>query len=327
MKKKTTIAAKVDKSWTVLLVDGQGRIRRIRNFRRKLWMLFGASAVALILAAVMGVLYGTMLKERATLSDNLKTLEEKVATIRQQNELLKARAVRLETQAANVDSAATGENAAESPAPKVEAEKPQTSPKAPPSVAADTTTESVPVVQTARAEVEAVAKPEEKLDPQVDAEGLKIVYRPETETIEAQFVIKNTGQGSAAGRAVVVLYTDEGQSQLHFALPSVPLREGRPIGSNGRRFSISRFMTLNLQRRFAEPDTHFAGAVVYAYTLEGRPLLDKSFDVSLDIPARESLPETTTTPGASPAGPLPNASPLGLDLPEREPETPTGVQP
>jgi hypothetical protein len=172
-----------------------------------------------------------------------------------------------------------------------------------------------------------VEESEERREPQVDAESLKLAYMAETETIEAQFVIKNTGQGSAGGRAVVVLHTEEGRSQLRFALPSVPLREGRPIGNQGRRFSISRFMTLSLQRRFAEPGTRFARAVIYAYTLEGRQLLAKPFDVSLDIPEKKVSSEAAAEPAHRPVSPLPTAAPLGLTLPEPEPETPTGVQP
>jgi hypothetical protein len=178
-------------------------------------------------------------------------------------------------------------------------------------------------VATAEAPPQAEEKaeePEEQRETEVDAEALKVDYQAEDETITAQFKIKNTGSGTAGGRAVVVLQTEEGRSQLRFALPSVPLREGRPIGNRGRRFSISRFMTLKLDRRFAEPGTRFVRAIVYAYTLDGRPLLDKTFDVDLAIPEKEAPPQAEENP-------LPAAAPLGLTLPEPETETPTGVQP
>jgi hypothetical protein len=325
MKKKNTLASKVDKSWTVLLVDGQGRIRRIRNFRRKLWMLIGFSGGALLLAVVMGVFYGGMLQKQKTLVDEVGHLEDRIIAIQQQNELLKARAVRLEAQAAGPGNAVASAKDAEPEPSKAE----QARAPVPPSSQAiasgppDAPTEPAPATHPSPSKVVVVEGPEEKREPQVDAESLKLAYQTETETVEAQFVIKNTGQGSAGGRAVVVLHTEEGRSQLRFALPSVPLREGRPLGNQGRRFSISRFMTLSLQRRFAEPGTRFVHAVIYAYTLEGRQLLDKHFDVRLDIPEKKVSSEAA----ADPARPLPTAAPLGLNLPEPEPETPTGVQP
>ena len=321
MKKTNTIASKVDKSWTVLLVDGHGRIRRIRNFRRKLWLLIGFSAGALALAAVMGVLYGGMMHKQDTLADEIDRLEDRIVALQQQNELLKARAVRLEALADNA-----GPPAASGPLPAAEPAKTAAPPQpaAPLAVTAakaeSPETPEVPAEEPSEVKAEQIAMPQVQRDPQVDAENLKIAYQAETETVEAQFVIKNTGQGPAGGRAVVVLHTEEGRSQLRLALPSVPLREGRPVGNQGRRFSISRFMTLNLERRFAEPGTRFVQAVVYAYTLEGRPLLDKTFDVSLAIPEKTASPEPA-------AAPLPVVAPLGLDMPEPEPETPTGVQP
>jgi len=338
--KKSTIASKVEKNWTVLLVDGQGRIRRIRNFRRKLTLLLAFGTSAIVLAGVMGILYGGSLQKQKSLADNLDRLEERVAALQQQNELLKVRAVRLEAQAAGADHTTVARKVPAASLPKTEATpaKAEAAPpkieatpaksEAAPSKAAPAPREAEPEpARQPAASAEAPAQtdekaeaPEEQREPQVDAEALKVDYQAETETIAAQFVIKNIGSGSAGGRAVVVLQTEEGRSQLWFALPSVPLKEGRPIGNQGRRFSISRFMTLKLDRRFAEPGTRFVRAMIYAYTLEGRPLLDKTFDVDLAIPEKEKPPQTDENP-------LPTAAPLGLTLPEPETETPTGVQP
>jgi len=321
MKKTNTIASKVHNSWTVLLVDGHGRIRRIRNFRRKLWLLIWFSAGALTLAAVMGTLYGGMMRKQIALTAEVDRLEEKIVALQQQNELLKARAVRLEAQAADA-----GHPAAPKPPPATDPAKNETPPQPAKALAVQAVAPEPPEIpdaaddQPSQEEAEEAAAPQEHRDLQVDVENLKVSYQAETETVEAQFVIKNTGQGQAGGRAVVVLHTEEGRSQMHLALPSVPLREGRPVGNQGRRFSISRFMTLNLERRFAEPGTRFVQAVIYAYTLEGRPLLDKTFDVSLAIPEKQVSPQPM-------AAPLPVASPLGLDMPQPEPQPPTGVQP
>lgn len=313
--KKQTIASKVEKHWTVLLVDGHGRIRRIPQFRRMMWIVAGICAGALILAVVMGLLYGGTLQRHHALSEEMAQLQDKLVALRQQNDLLKARAVRLETLAGTPEKGAPP--SAPSPSAKVE-EAAGAKPSLEKVAAPKTSDAAAPRAPSPEpAETPKAASPEPQQTPQVDAEGLKVVYRPDTQTIEARFVIKNTGDVPAGGRAVVVLETEEGPSQVRLALPTVPLRDGQPLGNQGRRFSISRFMTVELERKFAEPGTQFTGAVVYAYTLEGRRLLEKPFAVALAIPEEEKpAPQT-----------LPAAKPLGLSLPDPAPDETTGVQP
>jgi hypothetical protein len=318
MMKKTTIASKYKKSWTVLLVDGQGRIRRIPHFRQKLWAIIGLSIVALAIAAVMGILYGGTLRKQMALAETVGTLEEEITALQQENELLKARAVRMEAQAATAEKTTVPEVRVASVSPQAEAAPPPPAPK---------TEATAALAVSPPAAKPAAADPEQKKEPQVDVEGLKLAYRADTETIEAEFVIRNTGQGSAGGRAVVVLHTDEGASPLRFALPSVPLRNGQPVGNRGRRFSISRFMTLTLERKFAEPGTQFVRAAVFAYTLEGKQLLEKPFDVTLAIPEKETVPAAVVAPAPPSTDTGTIAAPLGLELPEPEPQDPTGAQP
>jgi len=299
-------------------VDGQGRIRRIPHFRQKLWAIIGLSVAALAIAAVMGLLYGGTLRKQVALAETVGTLEKEITALQQENELLKARAVRMEAQAATSEKTTVPEARVASVSPKAEAPPPSAAPKT-----EGTASSAVPppVAKPAAAE------PEQKKEPQVDVEGLKLAYRADAETIEAEFVIKNTGQGSAGGRAVVVLHADDGSSPLRFALPSVPLRNGQPLGNRGRRFSISRFMTLTLQRKFAEPGTQFVRAVVYAYTLEGKQLLEKPFDVTLAIPEMETVPAAVVAPPPPSADTGRIAAPFGLELPQPEPQDPTGAQP
>lgn len=300
------------------MVDGQGRIRRIPHFRQKLWAIVGLSVAALAIAAVMGLLYGGTLRKQMALAETVGTLEEEITALQQENELLKARAVRMEAQAATSEKTTVTEARVASVSPKAEAPPPPTAP--------ETEETASPAVPPPAAKP-AAAEPDQKREPQVDVEGLKLAYRADTETIEAEFVIKNTGQGSAGGRAVVVLHTDDGASPLRFALPSVPLRNGQPLGNRGRRFSISRFMTLTLQRKFAEPGTQFVRAAVYAYTLEGKQLLEKPFDVTLAIPEKETVPAAVVAPPPPSADTGTIAAPFGLELPEPEPQDPTGAQP
>ena len=336
--KKNTMASKFEKSWTVLLVDGQGRIRRIRNFRQKFWAIIGLSLGALILAGVMGTFYGGAVRKQVALSNEVADLRQQIQSIQQQNDVLKARAVRMEAQAAKAEKPVKAKPA---PAPSPPKPVPVASKTDGPAQLSSPAPKADP--EPPKAEEKPAEKPsppekkEENQDPRVDAESLKLAYTADTQTIDAQFVIKNTGQGSAGGRAVVVLHTETGQSQLRFALPSVQLRNGQPVGNRGRRFSIARFMTLKLNRKFAEPGTRFVGAVVYAYTLDGKPLLEKAFDVALEIPKPPPPPQVAPTPEPPPqVAPTPEpppeetdttVTPFGIKIPDAKPEENTGAQP
>jgi len=323
--KNKTIASKYEKNWTVLLIDGQGRIRRIRNFRQKSWAVAGLVVVALMAATVMGILYGGTVRKQMALTGEVDALQREIIAIQQNNELLKARAIRMEAQMTKPEKTAGPKQVVASVSPPP-AEEAQAQPASPAKKAA-ANPPAAPVAPEPAAQPAAIDKPEEKKDPQVDVEGLKLAYLTGTENIEARFVIKNTGKGSAGGRAVVVLQTEEGQSQLWFAVPSVPLRDGQPVGNRGRRFSISRFMTLTLKRKFAEPGTQFVGATVYAYTLEGKKLLEKTFDVPLTIPKKEVTSDAVVIPAPPPDDTGATAAPLGLSLPEPKPDNTTGAQP
>ena len=326
MMKKNSMASKFEKSWTVLLVDGQGRIRRIRNFRQKLWAVISISLIALILAGIMGAFYGRALQKQMALSKEVATLQQELLVLQQQNDVLKARAVRIETQAAKTQKVDETRAASPAPSPKpipVVAKAETPSPPPPPAPAPEAPQADEKVMES----TPAPEQPEEKQAPQVDASDLKVSYAAETQTLDAQFVIKNTGQGSAGGRAVVVLHTEEGPSQLRLALPTVPLRRGQPVGNRGRRFSIARFMTLKLNRKFAEPGTNFVGAVVYAYTLDGEKLLEKPFELALEIPKPKPPQEVAPTTEVQPEEKEVTVAPFGITLPEDTPQENTGAQP
>ena len=174
--KKKTIASKVEKSWTALLVDGQGRIRRIRKFRQKLWAIVGLIAGTLILAAVMGTLYGGTLRKQMALSDEVDALRGEIVAIQQENELLKARAVRMEAQMTKPEQTVASGKTVASVSQPAEAVPPPASP----AKQATVTPPAVPATPAPAATPAVVDKPKEKKDPQVDVEGLKIAYLADT---------------------------------------------------------------------------------------------------------------------------------------------------
>jgi hypothetical protein len=131
----------------------------------------------------------------------------------------------------------------------------------------------------------------------VVVENFKVTYEAADKTLASTFVIRNTGNSQAQGRAVVVLSANDDGAAPRLTLPPVPLKNNRPRGNRGRRFSIARFMRLQLQRKVAEPGLRYDSADVFVYDMQGKLLKEQTFTVAVEIPAPQpAAPAATVTP-------------------------------
>ncbi|MDJ0803732.1 MAG: hypothetical protein QNI97_12730 [Desulfobacterales bacterium] len=317
MKPNSTTPAS-ESNRTVLMVDGHGHIRTIRKFHQKLWIGIAVMACCVLLAVGAGWLYVGGLQTQQELRARIDNLRTQLAEVEHQKELLLARAVKAESRITTGESArapapakddsvpppSTAKNerlAAPTAAPKVTAQKKKASPPSPPAPAAA----PPPVVS-------------------VDVDKLKVDYDRAAKALSAGFVVRNTGNRQAQGRAVVVLSSSSGEGTPRLSLPPVPLKDDRPRGNRGRRFSITRFMRLKLKRKVAEPGLRFDTADVFVFDMQGKLLQEKTFEVAVSIPAAEPPPAAAAPPvaPAAPDPPMPAAAP-----PEQpaapDPPTPT----
>ena len=277
---------------TVLMVDGHGHIRTIRKFHQKLWIGIGAMACCLLIAVAAGWLFFGGLKTQQALRTQIDALKSQLAQVEQQKELLLARAVKAESR-----NAPPAPAQAPGPAPNKPSTPPATVKDKP---AATPAAQAAPVV-TARKEKPSPAPPPPVM--RVGAEKLKVDYDQAAKALSAGLVVRNTGNTQAEGRVVVVLSSSQGGAGPRLSLPPVPLKNDRPRGDRGRRFSISRFMRLKLNRKVAEPGLSFDTANVYVFDMQGKLLQEKTFEVAVTIPTPP--PPTPPAPPVQPEPPAP----------------------
>jgi hypothetical protein len=181
------------------------------------------------------------------------------------------------------------------------------------------------------AEPPAVPPKEVKPEPVVSVavEDLKVSYQVSEKSLATAFVIRNTGTAQAQGRAVVVLSSTDDDAAPRLTLPPVPLQNDRPRGNRGRRFSITRFMRLNLQRKVAEPGLRFDAADVFVFDMQGKLLQEKSFAVAVSVPAAEPAAPAPAVRPTKPAAEQPVSSPAAnpiLAIPANNGQEPQGGQ-
>jgi hypothetical protein len=148
----------------------------------------------------------------------------------------------------------------------------------------------------------------------VAVEDLKVTYQTAEKALAAEFVIRNTGGRQAQGRAVVVLSAGEEAAMPRLTLPPVPLKDNRPRGNRGRRFSISRFMRLQMQRKVAEPGLRYDSADVFVFDMQGQLLQEKTFRVAVSIPEPAPAVPAAAAPPAKPAEEQPAERPAANSI-------------
>jgi hypothetical protein len=294
--KPTPSAAKNESQRTVLMVDGHGQIRTIRKFHQKLRLGIALAVLSLVAAVGAVGLYIHGLQTQRALEDQITALRAEVAAAQHQKELLLARAIKAETQAA--PRIAPPASAAPFPPGAPESGSKDISRPAPPATKPEPPP-PVPVVKKPPPSPAAAPQTDAKPQPVVSVvvEDFKVAYQAAAKALTSTFVIRNTGNSQAQGRAVVVLSTGDEGATPRLSLPPVPLKGNRPHGNRGRRFSISRFMRLKLERKVAEPGLRYDSADVFVFDMQGKLLREQTFTVAVEIPAPEpEAPAATVTP-------------------------------
>jgi hypothetical protein len=295
-----------DSHRTVLMVDGHGHIRTIRKFHQKLWIGIVVVTCCLLFAVAAGWLFWDGLKTQQELRAQIDVLKTRLAEVEREKELLLARAVKAESRSAPAEPVRAPAPGRTRPTPPPEAlkDKRAVTPKAAAAPAVTARKEKAPPAP-------ASAPPPEI---RVGVEKLKVDYDQAEKTLSAGFVVRNMGDAKAEGRAVVVLSSSQGEAATRLSLPLVALKNDRPRGNRGRRFSISRFMQVKVKRKIAEPGLRFDTADVFVFDMQGELLQEKTFEVAVTIP---TPPPPAAKPPVQPEAAAPAAA-----APPRQPAAP-----
>ena len=294
---------------TVLMVDGHGRIRTIHKFHQKMGIGIALVVLALLAAAGAVWMYADGLIVQAELREQIDALRTKVTEAEHQQELLLARAVKAEARVASSDSPGNSSTTPPVTPPEASAQA-KTKRPAPKSSAAAAAPSAVdaPKAKPAPPKPEPVPEPAPVIGVAVDK--FKVAYQEAEKSLAANFIIRNTGNTQAQGRTVVVLSQKDSTTTTRLTLPPVPLRDNRPRGNRGRRFSITRFMQVKLQRKVAEPGLQFDAADVFVFDMQGKLLQEQTFEVAVRIPEEKPPAPAVAPPPAEPAAPAAAAPPV-----------------
>lgn len=192
--------------------------------------------------------------------------------------------------------------------------------KQPPVPAAATPRKNVPKEAVPKVVPATVTDPPEP--PAVAMDDLEIKFDAGKKMLLARFRVKNTGPRSSpvAGRCVVVLKADRMDPGAWLAMPRVTLVNGKPDGSRGQPFKISRYRDMEIKTIGQVDPSSFKTATVYVYDSSGDKVLEKDF--SIDLPAPKPVVAPSAQPGEAPetiAAPTPPKDSAPASLPVDQP--------
>lgn len=333
---------KPEKRWQLLLVADDGRIipfKRIKGIAVTLVILL--VLLGLVCAGLGWQLTAEKNRHRQALAQ-LTDANRQVVHYKSEHELISAELVLAEARMEKAGlSVQRRQSAAEQATPaKTGDTQPVSKPKiddgdkAPKTIAAAgppaLKLPPVPAVATPRksAAKEAIAKvvPAKVTDPPkppaVAMDDLEIKFDAGEKMLLARFRVKNTGPRSSpvAGRCVVVLKADRMDPGAWLAMPRVTLVNGKPDGSRGQPFKISRYRDMEIKTIGQVDPSSFKIATVYVYDSSGDKVLEKEF--SIDLPAPKPVAAPAAQPGEVPetiAAPTPPQDSAPATLPVDQP--------
>ena len=140
----------------------------------------------------------------------------------------------------------------------------------------------------------------------VTLDDLVVEHDTEKKVLMARFRVKNNApqSGKVSGKCVVVLQNQNLDARSWMPLPKVALVDGVPDGKNGRAFSISRFVDLEIMAPVEADPSVFDVARVYVFEPSGSAILQKDFPIQLPAPLAPVEPEPQVA-AASTAPPSP----------------------
>jgi hypothetical protein len=278
-----------DRRWTLLFIGDHGNVITVKRFKTIVFATLFVFLIAIGAVAALVYLNKGTLQHNQELQKRIENSQKKIETLRHEKEILMARLVLSESKAKkNVAQDKQGPDEIKrvdqltsktQVASKTKPEK--ANKKKPPAQATfeskRTSVETPPVLSVA-------------------VENFKIAREPDSQDVNAQFKIKNTSSGSqkVAGYAVVVLKSENLQTDKWLVMPAVGLVGDKPSGKRGTSFAIQRFRTMNFTSKAPNYSDQFQIAAVYVFSKSGQMLLEQDFPIELPPP-----PVATTKTSAS----------------------------
>jgi hypothetical protein len=130
----------------------------------------------------------------------------------------------------------------------------------------------------------------------VDISDFKIRHDPETNTIAASYILKNTTKGDVqvSGRCLMVLKGSINQEMTDYTIPNAPWEKGMTSAKHGHEFAIRNFLTVKMNRSAPNQNFVFDHGIVYIFDSAGKVLLKKEIPINLSYANTIATPRTDT---------------------------------
>jgi len=320
-----------DRRWTLLFIGDHGNVIALKRFKAIV-----IAAAFLLLCAICAVVILFFVNhhtvaENKELQSFLEKSKTRIETLRHEKEVLMARLVIAESRTNKSD--ARGRQSREerntadqiTPTPKPQAVLKEPAGKVDQKIAPVPQTAPSKPVNAETAQPKPVA--DETVEPEpvlsLAVENFSVIYEGDSENLNAQFKIKNTGLQSepVSGHTVLVLKGDDLPIQDWLVMPAVALVGDMPSGTKGKTFSIRRFRTMNFTFKTPDHFEEFQTAVVYVFSKSGELLLEEDFPVTPPPPPLPAPAPASATPSSQPPR---SEAPAGDDSADSSYTTPFG---
>lgn len=277
--------------WSVMFVGDHGRVIPFRHFKALSISVFIILTISIAAGVVFGFLYYKQRQAYNALRYETSQTDLQSSKLRDEKDLCLAKLVALKKQFRQT-------------IPPVSSDKN--------SLKEDKIPPAVPAVIDSEKNKQPDPKPpvKELKEPGVkwmaDIRNFEVSYEPLQRILKVQYRIYNTSlpKKAIAGNSVVVLKKKNDPDHMWATIPSVPLKNGQPVGDKGKDFKINNYRTERFRITHQIDSADYDTASIYVFTEDGTLIchLDKPFTIDYH-PLTPGNKKDKTTPNieASPS--------------------------
>jgi hypothetical protein len=318
MEEKGSKTSKRSRYWSIMLVGEHGRVIPFRHFKALVIGVCAVLILSLAALAALGFVCRHQYHQLIALQKSLDQTNLQTSKLRDEKDLCLTGLMAMKNQAGELPQAPPKDSAKALP------EKSQPATKA-----------------EAKEKVEAVAvpvpakhsKPEVKWAAEI--RNFKVTYDQRQQILRAEFRLYNTSspKQALAGRTVLVFKQQEDPPIHWAAVPSVPLKDGKPVGDNGKAFRVNNFRTEHFSIYRRSEASEYDTASIFVFSEHGELITHSEMPFHVDYtppkPVPHVEPKPHETPGKS-AAPAAGQIETPADAPASQttgPPPPSAIEP
>ena len=259
---------KLNKGWTVLMVNENGETKRVKGYRRVIVSSFFICIVSISAAVIMFLLYQHVLEENKQLKETLAISKTLYGVKKEHKQRPKIAKSPFEI---NPNLYLEHEKHI---APIRKHELTNKRPKL------DVHNElfCMPALKTSKERVPSFIRTSK-----MKVDNFHIIIRPKLNAVSMSFVLRNHKKAKKAlsGTSFLILQNDK-DDENWLVDPNVPLKKGKPTRyTKGRSFYVARFKTIRHTLYNIENPELFQISHILIYSSNGRLLMDKAYPIEM----------------------------------------------